>query len=407
MKIVDCLVLGLLASLLPAGCAAPSQGGEPAASAPAGTAFGLDLYARLSKTEGNLFFSPYSVSTCLALAYAGARDGTEAEMARVLHFPLEQSALHRQLGSLQRELAKTESQAELQLNIADALWTQEGHPFLPAFLQVAQHDYGANINQVDFKTQAPAATRDINRWVAQQTKDKIQNILPPGIINAYTRLVLANAIYFKGIWADTFPTNATTAQPFHVSQGRQVQAPLMHRQQELRYVQTPALQAVDIPYAGRQISMLVLLPRQADGLPQLNPLLTLANLRHWETQMAERRVDLFLPRFKLESAFELAPVLAAMGMPSAFQANADFSGIDGQRDLSISALIHKAWVEVNEQGTEAAAATVGVIHATAVRREPPPVVFRADHPFLFLIRDTRSHTLLFVGRVVAPAQTGR
>ncbi|HEV2211385.1 MAG TPA: serpin family protein [Verrucomicrobiae bacterium] len=401
MKRVQLLISPLLPALLLSSSAA-AQSVHTNALAQANTAFGLELYQQLRPGAGNLFLSPYSISTCLAMIYAGARGQTETQMATVLHFPLDQHQLHRELFALQRQLNQAEQQTNIQLRAANALWTQQGHPFLPSFLRIAEREFGAQVNQADFRTQAEAVRHDINHWVADKTQGRIQDILPAGIPDASTRLVLANAIYFKGTWANTFNTNATSMQPFRTSDAGDVQALLMHHQDELRYLETDLFQGVEIPYAGNALEMMVLLPRQVEGIEQLGQALTAANLRQWENQITIRKVDLFLPRFKLQSSFELAQQLGTMGMPDAFHPGADFSGIDGQRDLYVSDLIHKAWVEVNEQGTEAAAATVGVMRMTAVQRQPPPVVFRADHPFIFLIRDNRSGSLLFLGRVMNP-----
>ncbi len=191
-------------------------------------AFALDLYAQLKATSGNLFFSPYSISTCLAMTYAGARGNTEKQMAQVLHFTQTQAQLHGAFGELQRQLNEIATNQGPQLNLANALWAQEGHPFLPDFLRIALEEYQANVKQIDFKTGSDAATREINHWVTEKTKDKIQNILPPSSLDAQTRLVLANAIYFKGIWAKPFEKAATTNHPFHTSLTSQADAPLMH-----------------------------------------------------------------------------------------------------------------------------------------------------------------------------------
>jgi len=367
------------------------------------TAFALDLYAKLAAGPGNLFFSPLSVSGCLAIVYAGARGQTESQIAKVLHFSISQTQLHSAFGALQRQLREVEAQPGIQLNIANALWAEQGHPFLPDFLETARAEYQANINQADFRSSANAAIQEINQWVSQQTKDKIQNILPEGSLNAQTRLVLANAIYFKGLWAKQFDKTQTSTQAFHFSKEGQVDVPLMHRVDEVRYCDHTNFQAVELPYSSNQLSLVMLLPRQANGCHELEERLTPPLLSESIAQMKIQKVEMFLPRFKVESSLELARPLAQMGMADAFGPQADFSGIDGTHSLSISAVFHKAWGEVNEEGTEAAAATVGTIRATAVMRPiTPPPVFRADHPFIFLIRDRESGALLFLGRLENP-----
>jgi serpin B len=401
--------LQLLGLMVPLTCLlAVSAGGAPGAStaqskllAEGNTAFALDLYSQLKSNPGNIFFSPYSISTCLAMTYAGARGDTERQMRQVLHFGENQKEVHSAFGEVQRRLK--EEQKGVQLTIANALWAQEGHPFMPAFLAIAREDYQANVNQANFKTAAEPTRSRINRWVAEKTKDKIQEILPPGSLNASTRLVLANAIYFKGLWEVPFAKPQTRTEPFHLAGGSSVDAPLMHHVDSVKYLDEADFQAVELPYSSNEVAMVVLLPRQVDGCAGLESRLTPAFLSHAIEQMKKQKVDLTLPRFKLESSLQLKDRLAKLGMADAFDVKADFSAMDGARDLYISEIFHKAWGEVNEEGTEAAAATAGVIALTSARPSALPAVFRADHPFIFLIRDTRSGSLLFLGRFSSPA----
>jgi serpin B len=367
------------------------------------TAFALNLYSQVALSRGNLFLSPYSISTCLAITYAGAGGDTARQMAQVLGFGADQALLSATFGELQRELESLQAEGAIELNIANALWTQAGYPFLPAFLETTRTQYQASINQADFATQAEAATAEINNWVAQETQNKIQNILSPGTLDSLTHIVLANAIYFKGLWTLPFAQTNTSTQPFHVSSTNQVNVSLMHQPVQLvNYLDAAQFQAVELPYGSNQVSMLILLPRAVDGLPELEQQLSADFLSEVLSGMQKRSVEIFLPKFTLESSFNLNDALAEMGMPDAFQPGvADFSGMDGAKDLFITHVLHKAWGEVNEQGTEAAAATVVTIGATAVLR---PTVFRADHPFIFFIRDTQSGSLLFIGRLSEPSQ---
>jgi serine protease inhibitor len=391
--------------LIPILVGAPGARGAPAQSLVEGNiAFALDLYGQLKTRPGNLFFSPYSISTALAMTYAGARGDTEKQMGRVLHFDQDQRQIQASFAELQGQLNEAGQQKQIELNIANALWAQKGHPFLPAFLNVARNSYQANVNQADFVTEAEGARARINRWVAQQTKHRINDILPPGSLTDLTRLVLANAIYFKGSWAKPYNRKQTQSEPFHLSAARQVNVPLMHHFDEVRYTENGDFQAVEFPYQGGQLSMAVLLPREVDGCGSLEDRLTPALLSRSLGQMRQQRVEIFLPRFKVESAFDLNGTLTRMGMPDAFGPAADFSGIDGTRLLFLSGVFHKAWGEVNEEGAEAAAATTVVVGARAVMKPPqPPPIFRADHPFLFLIRDTRSGSVLFLGRLADPS----
>jgi len=398
------LLPALLAGAFAFGCA-----GQPAqlqTLVEGNTGFALDLYAQLKAEPGNLFFSPYSISTALAMTYAGTRGQTEAQMAKVLHFGSDQRSLHAAFGQLQRQLADAGKTKGMELNVANALWAQKGHPFLEPFFKVAKGEYAANIAQADFKTAAEAARHEINRWVAQKTKDKIRDLLPEGSLDTLTRLVLANAIYFKGTWATKFDKAGTTMQPFHLTSVRQIEVPLMHHLDNVRYMENADFQAVELPYTGGGLSMVVLLPREIEGCGQLESRLTPALVAEALRQMKQQKVEIFLPRFKLESQFKLNDPLFKMGMTEAFSRHADFSGMDGAKDLYISGVFHKAWGEVNEEGTEAAAATAVVVtlKSVAVRPPAPPPVFRADHPFLFFIRDTQSGTLLFLGRLTDPSQ---
>ncbi len=370
------------------------------------TTFAFDLYGQLKSTPGNIFFSPYSISTCLAMTYAGARGETQKHMAQVLHFNGDPAQVHNGFGDLQSQLAKAGNQSDIELNTANALWAQQGHPFLPAFLKIAKTDYQANVKQADFKTQSAAVTHEINDWVARQTKDKIKDILSAGDIDGMTRLVLANAIYFKGAWANPFKANATLSnQPFHLNSKEQVKASLLHRTDNIRYMENDGFQAVELPYRGNELAMVVFLPRSVDGCSQLETQLSPALLSQSLSKMKSQKVDLFIPKFEMTSTFQLSDTLSKMGMADAFGAEADFSGMDGTRDLFISAVIHKAWVDVNEEGTEAAAATVAAVAALALERPvAPPIVFRADHPFIFLIRDTQSGSVLFLGRLSNPGK---
>jgi len=368
------------------------------------TAFALDLYGQLKTRPGNLFFSPYSISTALAMTYAGARGETEKQMARVFHFDKDRHQVHTSFGELQHELNEASQQQGIELSIANSLWAQKGHPFLAEFVETAKREYQANINQADFKTGAEAARGEINDWVAQKTRDKIQNILPSGSLGGMTRLVLANAIYFKGVWATPYDKDQTSVQPFHVSSASKVDVPLMHHFDTVKYMENTNFQAVELPYKSNGLSMVILLPRQINGFGALENELAPALLSRSLSQMKQQKAEIFLPRFKLESSFELNDTLSQMGMPDAFGEKADFSGMDGTRLLYLSGVFHKAWGEVNEEGTEAAAATAVTVRASAIMKPPPPPpVFRADHPFIFLIRDTRSSSVLFVGRLANPA----
>ncbi len=380
-------------------------GPEETASLVAGNnAFALDLYSRLKDGNGNLFFSPYSISACLATTYAGARGDTEKQMAQVLHFDGGQEQVARSFGGLRQQLNAAQKKGEIQLNITNGLWGQEGHPFLPAFLKTARQQYDAKLIQLDFATAAESARQQINDWVSDKTKGKITGLIPPGLLNGMTRLVLVNAIYFKGNWTHQFKKLHTQPAPFFVAADHETQTPLMNLTDNFKYAETDAWQLLEMSYVGNDISMVVLLPREKDGLKNIETALTTADLGDWLGRLRPQKVQVSFPKFKMTQQFALADTLSAMGMPAPFSRQSDFSGMDGSHDLFISAVVHKAYVDVNEEGTEAAAATGVAIEARAVRRPEPVPIFRADHPFIFLIRDTHSGSILFLGRMVEPGK---
>ncbi|HUX03206.1 MAG: serpin family protein [Phycisphaerae bacterium] len=364
--------------------------------------FAFDLYARLKAEEGNLFLSPYSISTALTMTYGGARGETAEQMAQVLRLPATGEAVHGAYGALQKDLNAAGAGGAFELAVANRLWGQKGYGFLPAFLGLVKVNYGAGLEQVDFAGATEAARQAINAWIEKQTRDKIQELLKPDVLNPEVRLVLTNAIYFKGKWAEEFDKKATREEDFFLTPETKVAAPLMHRTAEFGYFETDDLQALELPYQGDRLSMVVLLPKAKDGLAVLEASLSSDKVAEWVGKLHRREVQVALPRFKTTAEFSLGDTLVAMGMTDAFGRSADFSGMTGTKDLFISAVIHKAFVDTSEEGTEAAAATAVVMERMAMP-EPAPV-FRADHPFLFLIRDTRSGAILFLGRILDPTK---
>lgn len=364
-------------------------------------AFALDIYQQLKGEAGNLFLSPYSISTALAMTYAGARGQTATQMAEMLHFnPLEQN-LHATMGKLVNELNARGQQGNCQLSVANALWGQQGYGFLPGFINLLEKNYQTSLYQVNFKTATEAAREKINTWVAEKTQDKIKDLIPEGVLDALTRLVLTNAIYFKGNWASQFKKEQTREMPFKISAEKEITVPMMNQSEKFGYLEREGLQILSMPYQDKELSMIVLLPAEIDGLEALEDSLTLAKLNIWLRSLIEEKVIVYFPRYKIEKKCFLADTLSAMGMKDAFNGKADFSGMNGRRDLYISNVIHQAFIEVNEKGTEAAAATAVVMTKAIASR---PLIFRADHPFLFLIRDNQSGSILFLGRMVEPKE---
>jgi len=366
--------------------------------------FALELYGKLKDRQGNLFLSPYSISTALAMTYAGARGTTQEQMAKALQFPtptLSNEQLHNAFGGIIRQLNEAGKKGGFELVVANALWGQKDYKFLQEFLTLVKKNYDGDLKQVDFATQTEAARKTINDWVENKTKAKIKELIKPGTLDSMTRLVLTNAIYFKGKWASQFKPDKTQDASFTLLGGQKVNVPMMNQTSNFGYMETDTTQVLEMPYVNNDLSMVVLLPKKLDGVSELEGGLTSETIAGWLAKLRKREVQVYLPRFKVTSEFELAQVLGSMGMPDAFCAKADFSGMTGNKDLFISAVVHKAYVDVNEEGTEAAAATGVAMKLTSIA--PPPPVFKADHPFVFLIRDNRMGSILFLGRTANPA----
>ena len=417
------VVLAHLAALV-ASCAVPSPGGPAVKAQPlqsekprldalpaeearvpelvrGNTAFALELYQALFNGGENLFFSPYSISAALAMTYAGARGETEGQMAEALRWTLPQAELHAAFNALDGALLESgapEVEGALQLHIVNALWGQQDYAFLASFLDTLAQNYGAGMRLVDF-AQSEAARRLINGWVEEQTEDRIQKLLPPQSVDAATALVLTNAVYFKAAWMYAFAEAQTHQAPFTNMDGRQVQVPMMSRVADLGYAESARWQAVELPYADGRWSMVALLPTLA-GFDDASRALSAEELATLLQGLQTESVKLSMPRFTMESSVKLQDALMALGMVDAFGPAADLSGMDGTTELFIDQVYHKAFVAVDEVGTEAAAATAVVVARGGVAEAEKEVTL--NRPFLFLIRDTQTGTVLFFGHVVDP-----
>lgn len=365
--------------------------------------FAIDLYKQLAKNEGNLFFSPYSISSALAMTYAGARGETAEQMADVLHLDLAPERLHPAFSDL-TEMFNAPGKSYC-LSVANALWGQIGYEFRQEFLDITNKYHGAGFKEVDYTDDEnrEQTRRSINKWVESKTNDKIKDLIKPGDLTRLTRLVLTNAIYFKGQWERPFEPEATRLMPFHIAPEETVDVPTMHKAAEFNYAENNRIQLLEMPYTDGDLSMVILLPKPEYELAKLEGILDPENMRSWLSQLSRREVEVFLPRFKLEERFILNETLQDLGMIDAFDENtADFSGMTTSRQgIFISKVIHQSFVEVNEEGTEAAAATAVAVGTKSIMLDKPPV-FRADRPFIFMIRDLRSGTILFMGRLADP-----
>jgi serpin B len=385
----------------------------------------IDLLVHAAKPQENTAISPYSIQMALAMTYAGAEGDTRRQMAKVLHYPPDDlkvlsafSALQDALSDLSKRTEKIAAQSKksggpsepITLTMANRLFGQQGYDFRQTYLKLLKDTFDAPLEVLDFVKDPAGATSHINGWVARQTRDRIRNLIPPNALNKDTRLVLANAIYLRAPWGEEFKQNATQPRPFHLSGGQSTDVPMMMRQDSFGYAKHEGFVAVALPYTGGDLQFLVLLPDTAVGLPALESKLTPDLLRDC-ARLKSEEIVLYLPKFKLEPPlFALRKTLEALGMESAFdvpQGSADFNGIAPRRPndyLYISNVFHKTFVEVDEKGTEAAAATaVVMMRATAhFEDKPKPIEVRVDRPFLFAIQDRPSGACLFIGRVVDP-----
>jgi len=369
------------------------------------TDFAFALYGKLKDDtpNGNLFFSPYSISAALTMTYAGACGNTEKQMAKALCFTLPKQNLYPAFGALQSQLVQEDKSRGYRLLLANALWLQKGEPFLQEFLDLAGHYYGAGFTLLDFRNETEKSRQKINSWVEEKTKEKIKDLIPPDGVDEDTVLVLTNAIYFKGEWKTKFRWWKTRRADFNISAKDKVEVRLMHLKEDFKYYADKKMQVLELPYKSDELSMLVLLPKEIEGIKELENTLTAETLNVLLPKMWNTKVDVYLPKFKLVwGTFSLNNALIALGMRDAFdQLKAEFSGINSKGGIWISDVFHQAFIEVNEKGTEAAAATAVVI-VTSLNNGLP--VFRADHPFIFIIRDNRSGSILFMGRVMNPAE---
>ncbi|MGD9209402.1 MAG: serpin family protein [Desulfobacteraceae bacterium] len=367
--------------------------------------FAFELYQQLITEADNLFYSPYSISLSLAMAYAGAAGETETQMADALHFELSQAKLHPAFKSLADELASrnyeeaTVAQGRgFKLNIANAAWGQDDYPFLNKFFYTIDSNYDGGFSSLDFVADPEAARITINNWVAEQTNDHIQDLIAQGVLSTLTRLVLTNAVYFNAAWAYPFERSETKEDLFYVSDGRTPMVEMMHQENTFEYSEGEGYQAIKLPYQNEELFMVILLP-DAGQFEVFEESMSREKIETIIREMRSHDVLLRLPKFTIEAGFNLNAPLKSLGMINAFSANADFSGINGERSLFISNVIHQGFVAVDEEGTEAAAGTAVIMN----KNMAPSAKVIADRPFIFLIQDSVTETILFIGKVMDPS----
>jgi len=373
--------------------------------------FAFDLYSILAQQPGNKFFSPYSISSALAMTYAGARGNTAREMVQTLHWTLPDERLHVAFADVIQQLHGNSGKKPYQLRVANALWLERDLTLRPEFQRLTKTQYQAGLELLNFKLNPEAGRATINRWVENKTNNKIRDLLQPGSIRSDTRVVLTNAIYFRSDWLRPFPKATTAAEDWFIEPQKPAgRTPMMHRVDHFSYSETEGLQILHLPYCSEEMSMIVILPRRIDGLAQLEKHLSENTLATELTQARQVLVDVTLPKFKMTEEFQLASTLSQMGMGQVFRDDADFSGMiaKSEKSIKIDEVIHKAYVELDEKGAEAAAATAVVAMPTAIAgpharaADPPPIPFKADHPFVFVIRQNATGSILFIGRVHDP-----
>lgn len=364
--------------------------------------FAINLLHKLANSTGNTFYSPYSISTALFMTTAGAKGQTEKQMLDVLKHNLNTAAYHQLFAD---HSAKVEKKEKIQLSIANSIWMQKGFIFLPAFINMLEKVYKSKMNECNFAANPDAEAKKINKWVEGKTKNKIKDLIKPGVLKPTTKMVLVNAIYFYGAWEKEFPKENTAQDKFYLKNNSSVNVDFMNHEYKMQYTMDTDFELVSIPYMKGEASMLIFLPKQKGHFDEALKSLTFEKYTALTRLLQTQKVNLTIPKFTMTSEFELSKTLAEMGMPLPFTDAADFSGMNGEKDLKIDKVIHKAFVDVSEKGTEAAAATAVVVVGKSAILDPEKVIyFKADHPFIFMIRDNATDQILFAGVVNKPGK---
>jgi len=372
--------------------------------AEANNEFTVNLYKNLGEDNDNLIFSPYSISSALAVTYAGARGETAREMSDVFWFPENQKSFHPAYKAFTDSILISGKEKGTELNIANALWVQEDYRLIQDFLDLAKEYYRANAENVSFKTpsEQEKSRQQINQWIEKKTNHKIKDMISPGILNELTRMVITNAIWFNGNWLHPFEKSRTSPSIFHITRDKSVTTDFMHQKKEIGYYEDDDVQAIELLYKGQKMSMIIILPKEIGGWKLIGKIISCNKLNIIHKEMKPHKINMSIPKFSFESKFNLKEILYKMGMEQAFTNDADFSGMTEDNDLRIDEVIHKAFIEVNETGTEAAAATAVIMSLKTALEEEDVIQFVADHPFLYFITDKTTGGIIFMGRYVNP-----
>lgn len=399
-RVIVTATVVLSAALLAVNCANNDDPKVPetkAAIAVGNNAFACTLYSELRNPGENIVFSPLSVRTALAMTYAGARGETAEQMAQVLRFEEDGESLHAGLGSFLKGLREDSGADSYRLDVANGLWPQEGFAFREEFLELNQEHYDAALRTLDFAGDAEGARQTINTWAREKTEEGVRELIPPGGLDGSTVMVLTNALYFLGSWTEAFDEGSTKTGQFRVSADKTVEAEFMYKLEKFAFSEDDEIMVLELPYAGDRLSMVILLPKETEGIDKLEESLSAEKISEWTGNLSKQKIAIAIPKFKIKYKLELSAVLGEMGMVNAFRLGvADFTGMVQGGGVAIDKVFHDTCVEVNEKGAEAASAT-GVTIKKMGR------VFRADHPFMFLIRDAETGTIIFMGKLADPS----
>lgn len=364
------------------------------------TKFAFDFYSKVSEKEtGNIFFSPISLSSAMSMTFAGSSDETKNQISKVFHFESNDKKYHQKQGKVIRRYSSNAD--SIKISLVNTLWAEKTYPFKKDYNKLIKKCYSATIHQVDFVGKAEESRIQINNDISKLTFDKIKDLLPSGSINSLTRLVLTNAIYFKGNWKVKFDKKKTFDGNFYITHQNKINCKMMGVKSRFNYYEGPKVQAIELPYKGGNFSMVIILPSSGVTLADYTKDFTHKTFEDILKGMSSDEISVSIPKFKISTGYQLKPLLSEMGMPLAFTDYATFSNMTSRNDLKISDVFHKAYIEVNEEGTEAAAATAVVIAVKSIGNEK---YFVANRPFIFLIRDRVTGTILFIGRVVDPSK---